>query len=314
MMFASCIPKDQYDTVVTERDFYRNKTIEADSIADVKALQTYDRVDNTSAEQRDRIRELESLKATNLAINSSYQTLQTRYDDLLRQNQQLLTNSGQEVTELQRSLAERTQELSKKEADLRRMEIDLGAREAALARVDSNAPEVTAQPPGAVTPRGASDRPAISGSRNAALRLNEIQSDLNQLLAYLPAGTYLVGQTADNRLRVTLSEASLTSDGYVISEAGTTLLRKMANTLRNYPRAKFNVIGHAGGDEEDPQSAYEQSTDKAISIGQALIDFGISPTAVMVSGKGYYAPVAESATEAGREANRRLEIVVSIAE
>lgn len=315
-LFFSCVPRDQYEALVTERNYYRNQSAMADSLADQRAISSYDEVDLTGSELSQRIRQVEALTATNVSLNQSYQSLQERYDELLSQSQSMLSEDGDRVTGLQQSLAERTALVSSREAELRQLELDLQARQEAIERIEGDyAPAGRGEPQayGTVS-RDPGNRPALSGSQNAALRLNTIQNDLNQLLAYLPGNSYVVAPAGINRLQVSLSEANLSNDGFTISPAGQQLLRRMATTLRNYPSTEYIVVGHADGSNPNALRAYEDSTDKAINVAQQLVNFGLDPAKITAGGKGFYAPVGDSSTPQGQAANRRTDIMITVPE
>lgn len=305
-VLAGCVPNRQYESLRIERDYYRNKTVEADSLADLRALTTYEEIDNDDAERATMIRQVESLTATNKALNESYTSLAARYDDLLNQNQKLLTNTGEEVTGLQQSLADRTREISRREAEIRKLELDIQAREQAVTRLESDL-----APAGGtvVKQRGAT---SFNPQQQFALRMNQVQNELNQQLSYLPANTYIISPAGVNRLQISLAEGLLTNDGIELSRQGLDLVRRMAATLRNYPTAEVAVVGHADGSETDATMAYEESTDKAINIAQQLIDAGVVAGNVTAGGKGFYAPVTDSSTAEGRAANRRLDIYFTL--
>lgn len=308
-MLSSCVPKSQYLALETERNYYRNQTTLADSLADQRAITAYDEVDVTDNELRARIQEVESLRATNIALNKSYQDIQVRYQELLDQSQSMLIENGEQVTDLQQSLADRTAEVAQREAELRQMELDLKAREEAIARVEGNPSGPSAY--GQVTVPGG--RPDLSQAQNAALVLNNIQSDLGQLLNNnLAASNYDLVPAGVNRLQLTLTEKALYKDGFSVSTAGQQLLRRIAQVMRNYPAAEIVIVGHADSANPNALRAYEDSTDKSIHISQQLINFGIDPSMIIAGGKGFYDPVENSATEEGREANRRTDIMIVV--
>ena len=317
-LLFSCVPKDQYEALQIERDYYRNKTVEADSLADLRALTTYDEVDNASNEQAANLRRMETLTATNKALNDSYQSLLTRYDDLLAQNQKLLTNTGEEVTGLQQTLADRTRTVSQREAELRTMETQLKAREEAIARVEGDLTPAGGSAPATYNDRVVARTGTGANSLNAqqaiAMKMNTVRNELNQTLNYLPTGTFVVAPAGSNRLQVSLAEGLMTSDGYALTPQGNDIAGRLAALLVRYPASEVTVIGHAGGNEDDAQAAYEDSTDKAIAVAQRLIASGVNASKVSAAGKGFYAPVADSSTEQGRAANRRYDLMITVAE
>ncbi|TXF87805.1 OmpA family protein [Neolewinella aurantiaca] len=318
---SACVPKNQYEALETERNYYRNQTALADSLNDQRAISSYDEVDVTGVELNQRIRQVEALTATNVALNQSYQSLQARYEELLGQSQELLSTSGDQVSSLQQSLAERTTAVSQREDELRQMEVDLAAREAAIARVEADfqtagdAPGTYGSSASAPLAYGSSVTPQnLSASQNTALRINEIQSELSQVLASYPVSSQKMEVEGSDKLRVTLSESLLSSDGFSINPAGQSLLRSIAGVLRNYASAEILVIGHADNTGGNALRAYEDSSDKAINAATQLINFGISPRKLTVAGKGFYDPVTNGITQVDLEKNRRTELVISVYE
>lgn len=317
-VLTGCVPKNQYQALETERNYYRNQTVLSDSMDDLRAIQSYDEVDvGGSNELSQRIRQVEGLTATNIALNNSYQSLQSRYEELLTQSQSLLSESGNQVTGLQQNLAERTASVAQREAELRQLEMDLQAREQSIARIEGDyIPAGGSEPAAYGTVTAGGGRPPLSAGQNAALTLNNIQSDLNQLLANnLTGNTYVVAPAGINRLQVSLAEATLSDDGFTVSPSGQNLLRRIASMLRNYPGAEYIVTGHASGNSDgNTLRAYEDSTDKAINVAQQLVNFGLDPSKITAGGKGFYAPIGSNATPEGQAANRRMDIFIVIPE
>jgi len=325
LIFASCVPREQYAALETERNYYRNQTTLADSLADQRAINTYDEADLTSNDLQQRIRQVESLTATNVSLNNSYQSLQERYDDLLAQSQKMLGKSGDEISGLQQSLAERTSVVSQREDELRQLEANLAAREQAISRIESDyAPAGggqpaaygnTAQPrPQAYGTNAVNTRPPLSAGQNSALRINEIQSDLSQLMSAYPAGSYAMVNEGTDKLRVTLSEGLLTNDGFTVNAAGQRLLRGIAGALRSQASAEVLVLGHADNSGGNALRAYEDSSDRAINVAQQMINFGLNPRKITIAGKGFYDPVSNGVTQQDMATNRRTELVVSVFE
>lgn len=315
IVLSSCVPKNQYTALETERNYYRNQTTLADSLADQRAISTYDEVEVTDNELSQRIQEVESLRATNIALNKSYQDIRARYDELLDQSQSLLAENGEQLTGLHQNLADRTAAVAQRETELRQLELDLQAREEAITRVEGDYVPTGGNAPssyGRVT-TGNDGRPSLSGVQNAALILNNIQNDLNQLLASnLAAINYSVVPAGSNRLQVTLAENALSQDGFSISANGQVLLRRMAQVLRNYRGSEYVVVGHSDNQNPNALRAYEDSTDKAINVAQQFINYGLDPGQIIAGGKGFYAPIGDSTTPEGRQANRRTDLYIII--
>jgi outer membrane protein OmpA-like peptidoglycan-associated protein len=87
-------------------------------------------------------------------------------------------------------------------------------------------------------------------------------------------------------------------------------LARIAGILLAQPGLQVDVEGHTDsvGGETDNQRL---SVGRADSVRTYLLRQGIAPTAVATAGFGEAQPVASNATAAGRQQNRRVELVVS---
>ena len=86
-------------------------------------------------------------------------------------------------------------------------------------------------------------------------------------------------------------------------------LGRIAQVLKEYPSYKISVEGHTDsrGGADLNQRLSEQ---RAEAVKQALIAGGLDETRITAQGFGATQPVATNATRAGRQLNRRVEIVV----
>lgn len=87
-------------------------------------------------------------------------------------------------------------------------------------------------------------------------------------------------------------------------------LAQIAALMEERSGLRIAVVGHTdtvGGLEAN----ITVSRARAQSVRQALIDrYGVPPARIEANGMGYLAPIASNLTAAGREANRRVEVVV----
>jgi OOP family OmpA-OmpF porin len=120
-----------------------------------------------------------------------------------------------------------------------------------------------------------------------------------------------------------LADDALLRDGHVVivgldfgsgtSDLGPgpfAVLEQVAEVLRAQPALRLALVGHT-----DNTGSLEGNTALSVSRADAvrrrLIEaYGIAPDRLDAQGAGYLAPRATNATEAGREANRRVEAVV----
>lgn len=121
-----------------------------------------------------------------------------------------------------------------------------------------------------------------------------------------------VGVSNNGRdLRVVLSQDLLfATNSTQLSGTAQNELRIVAGSLQQYPDTTINVIGHTDnvGDAAFNQGLSER---RAQAVSGVLLSGGVSPTRVRSIGAGENQPVASNLNEAGRQANRRVEIVIT---
>lgn len=114
-----------------------------------------------------------------------------------------------------------------------------------------------------------------------------------------------------NNLVVVLSQDLLfATNSTQVSGVSQNELRIVANSLNQYPNTTVNVIGHTdnvGG------AAFNQdlSERRASAVSSILIGGGVSPNRIRSIGAGLNNPIASNQSAAGRQANRRVEIVIT---
>ncbi len=114
-----------------------------------------------------------------------------------------------------------------------------------------------------------------------------------------------------NNLVVVLSQDLLfATNSTQVSSVSQNELRIVANSLRQYPNTTVNVIGHTDnvGDASFNQDLSER---RASAVSSILIGAGVSPSRIRSIGAGENNPIASNLNAAGRQANRRVEIVIT---
>ena len=86
-------------------------------------------------------------------------------------------------------------------------------------------------------------------------------------------------------------------------------LRVIGQNLQSYPNSVVQVIGHT---DNTGTAAFNQdlSERRAQSVASVLTQSGVSPGRVQVIGRGEAEPIASNASAAGRQQNRRVDIVI----
>ncbi|ARO13473.1 OmpA/MotB domain protein [Ketogulonicigenium robustum] len=99
-------------------------------------------------------------------------------------------------------------------------------------------------------------------------------------------------------------------DSTAVSVQSQTDLRTVASSLNRYPNTSISVIGHT---DSTGSASYNQdlSVRRAQSVASVLINSGVTSNRIYTVGRGATQPVATNATAEGRQANRRVEIVIT---
>ena len=98
-------------------------------------------------------------------------------------------------------------------------------------------------------------------------------------------------------------------DSDVIRPEAKTNLRELGTSLEQYPGTDLVIIGHT---DQLGSATYNQSLSerRANSAATYLISQGVSGSRIATRGLGESEPTASNETEAGRQANRRVEVAI----
>jgi len=138
------------------------------------------------------------------------------------------------------------------------------------------------------------------------------EEDQAQLRQQLLTQFNTILQTRDTArgLIVNMSDVLFDTGQYSLKPGAREKLAKVAGIILGHPGLKIAVEGHTdsvGGDAYN----LKLSQNRANSVRAYLVSQSIDPAAVTATGFGKTMPVADNKTAAGRQANRRVELVVS---
>ena len=172
-----------------------------------------------------------------------------------------------------------------------------------------------------------SQRPALSQQRDKArldARTQEADRSASQLATAKGA---LADQTAaaaelqrqldelnakktDRGIVLTLGDVLFTTGQANLNSAGTTNLSKLAAFLNAYPDRSVAIEGHTDSVGADDYNV-GLSQRRADSVKNFLTGQGIGTARLTTAGKGESDPVASNESAAGRQQNRRVEVIIS---
>jgi len=97
-----------------------------------------------------------------------------------------------------------------------------------------------------------------------------------------------------------------------LTAGGKEALTDVAKSLRGFTGRHFIVAGHTDNVPVSGkfESNWDLSSARAVTVTSALIRGGLRPGQLVAAGYGEYDPIARNTTEAGKQANRRIEIIL----
>ena len=157
--------------------------------------------------------------------------------------------------------------------------------------------------------RALKDQAAAEQSRQAAARAEQEKAELR---AKLVQQLNLILETRESArgLIVNISDVLFDTGQYTLKPAAREKLAKVSGIVLAHPGLRLEVEGHTdsvGSDELNQQL----SEKRAATVRDYLVQQGIGINAVSARGFGKTMPVASNDTAAGRQQNRRVEMIVA---
>jgi outer membrane protein OmpA-like peptidoglycan-associated protein len=176
------------------------------------------------------------------------------------------------------------------EADQARYDADRARADADRARGDASRARAAADDARTVEAKASAD---------AALRAAELQRQIDVLEA----------EATERGLVLTLGDVLFATGNAELQSGARNRLDKLVNFLNEYPERRVLIEGHT---DSVGNSAYNQglSHRRAKSVSNYLTEQGIAWQRLSASGMGMDRPIASNDTAAGRQQNRRVEIII----
>jgi outer membrane protein OmpA-like peptidoglycan-associated protein len=228
---------------------------------------------------------------------------------------------AQRAADEAKALAERVKseaDLASQRAARDRQAADLAAQQAARdkqtaelaaqqAARDKQAAELAAQQ--AARDKQAAEAATLLTVKNAAAQSEREKQELRNKLAG-QLNTILQTKDTARGLVANLPDVLFDTGQYSLKPGAREVLAKLSGIVLGYPSLMLDVGGYTDSVGTD---AYNQtlSENRASSVRDFLISQGIIKTSIASHGFGEGQPVATNDTAAGRQQNRRVELVVS---
>ena len=149
-----------------------------------------------------------------------------------------------------------------------------------------------------------------SRSHEAEAKARETQQTKEQLAQAQQELADLKAKQTQRGAVVTLGDVLFDTGAATLKPGADLSLDRLATYLKAHPQTKVSIEGHTDsrGSEEYNE---ELSKRRADAVAKALVVRGVSADALSAVGRGKGYPVATNDTDAGRQQNRRVEIVFS---
>jgi len=235
------------------------------------------------------------------ASNDAQAQSQAQADDATRQKER--AQSDQARAELAKVQAE---------SDAARARADAADAQSATAKAKSDMADSQASSANALSAAQANAEQSRLAAQQAQFSAQQAETDKAAMRAQLSEQLNKVLQTRDSArgLIVSMSDVLFDTGKYSLKPGAREKLAKVAGILLAYPGLNIEVGGYTdnvGGDEMNQIL----SENRASSVRDYLVNQGVALNSVSARGFGNTLPVASNANSAGRQQNRRVELLVS---
>jgi outer membrane protein OmpA-like peptidoglycan-associated protein len=227
-----------------------------------------------------------SLEGADLALKERRKEDALHYAHLASQQAQ----TGEARLEEERS----KQQVAKGEANRNRVLLESRTVEAEQAAATAKAQAAQAE----------AARQQAEASRQEALAAKAESEDMQRQLAELQA------KQTERGMVLTLGDVLFDTAKATLKPGASTVMERVAVFMQKNPDTKVMIEGHTDSRGSDEYNQ-ELSKQRALAVQDALASRGIDRNRVEAVGKGEGFPVASNDDNAGRQQNRRVEIVFS---
>lgn len=150
---------------------------------------------------------------------------------------------------------------------------------------------------------------AVLGAAAGAVVGNVLEAQEKQLRQVMTSPGVQIINRGDHLQVIMPSGLLFASDSAAVSGQAQNDLYGLAKSLNQYPNSRVEIYGHTDSTASD-QHNLDLSQRRAQSVGGILTASGVSPSRLVMVGRGESQPVASNDTQNGRAQNRRVEILI----
>jgi outer membrane protein OmpA-like peptidoglycan-associated protein len=139
--------------------------------------------------------------------------------------------------------------------------------------------------------------------RQEAQRAQELEAQIAQMKE-------LEARETPRGLVLSLPDVLFDVDKAQLKTGAERTLEKLATVLKNNPERTISIEGFTDSTGSDTYNR-QLSEKRADAVREALVGLGVNPERIQTRGYGENYPIASNQTPAGRQLNRRVEIIIS---
>lgn len=259
--------------------------------------------------------ETSAREATQMAEDARRITIQKQADEAAQASVQRESEAKERAREAQSKAAEEARLRMSAEADAANAENKKREAESAMASARNAQRDAEAARAAALAEQQklASEKEKLAGEKAAAVSAREqAEKDAQTLRARLREQLNIILSTRDTArgLIVNMSDVLFDSGQATLKPGTREKLARVSGILLAYPTLHMTIEGHTDsvGTDEYNMKLSQRRADSVLSY---LVSNGINSANVEAHGMGKDHPVASNDTAAGRQQNRRVELVVS---
>jgi outer membrane protein OmpA-like peptidoglycan-associated protein len=203
------------------------------------------------------------------------------------------------------------------DAERQRLQAEVAAAQEAKARAEADAQRQAAMLQEQRAREQAQDAQSQAQQAQQQAQLAQQQAaqserDQQELRAKLLLQFNRILETRDTvrGLVVSIGDVLFDTGKYTLRPPAREALAKLSGIVLAYPGLKLQVEGHT---DSTGTAAFNQklSEQRAMTVRDYLVQAGVDMNSVTAAGLGQDMPIADNSTAAGRQKNRRVEIIVS---
>jgi len=255
------------------------------------------RIDTVAANPLAREAAQASIAAAEQDLKRAEQALQEREPRPIVEHYAYLANRNAEIAAEQIGERQARLAIEKGQADRDRVLLDARTREAERAKSDAERAKSEAE----------RAKAAADAARGEALSASAEAEKLRNELAALQA------KPTDRGMVVTLGDVLFDTGRAELKAGATSTVERLASFLRENEGYQLLIEGHTDNRGDDDYNL-QLSERRAEAVRSALLSRGLGSDRVRVKALGESFPVADNEAAAGRQQNRRVEVVFSDAQ